>query len=142
MYYISGSSQLHLALLHSCELVVYLLSTEQNDEGLSYMLNLVYKHSLPRTACNMTWGPFGATNGTLTIIESSPSPSKKFHVLNVLMYCVQIYTRILCMCILTRVLSSGGGSFPPPKGKRERRKEGKERERDREVVGKGSVYIF
>ena len=76
-YYISGSSQLHLALLHSCELVVYLLSTEQNDEGLSYMLNLVYKHSLPRTACNMTWGPFGATNGMLTIIESPPSLSQQ-----------------------------------------------------------------
>ena len=77
MYYISGSSQLHLALLHSCELVVYLLSTEQNDEGLSYILNLVYKHSLPRMACNMTWGPFGATNGMLTIIESPPSLSQQ-----------------------------------------------------------------
>jgi hypothetical protein len=61
----SGSNQLHLALLHSCELVVYLLSTEQNNEGPVYMLNLVYKHSLPRTACNMTWGPFGGNKGTV-----------------------------------------------------------------------------
>ena len=58
-----GSSQLHLALLHPREVAVYLLSTEINDQGLTYMLNLVYKHSLPRTACNMTWGPFGGHNG-------------------------------------------------------------------------------
>ena len=63
-YTFRGSSQLHLALLHSRELAVYLLFTEQNHQGLTYMLNLVYKHNLSRTAYNMTWGAFGNNEGT------------------------------------------------------------------------------
>ena len=92
----SGSSQLHLALLHSRELAVYLLSTEKNDQGLVYMLNLIYKHNLPRTAYNMTWGPFEGTKGTHTHTHVL-SFQEMYTWIAGFMYCVE-YFGWVCTC--------------------------------------------
>ena len=63
--FFSGSSQLHLAVLHPRQLSVCTLTSEETDEqGLTYLLTIVYSHTLFRTACNMTWGKFGGVKGT------------------------------------------------------------------------------
>lgn len=33
------------------------------EHGDQYQLRLVYEHNLQRTACNMTYGPFGGVTG-------------------------------------------------------------------------------
>lgn len=59
--FVSCSELLHLALLHPSKLSVYAVSgTAGNVEhGNQYQLRLIYEHNLQRTACNMTYGPFG-----------------------------------------------------------------------------------
>ncbi|KAM7442291.1 Protein PTHB1 [Porites harrisoni] len=59
--FVSGIDQLHLAVLHPKKLAVYSVSVISGavEHGNHYTLNLVYEHILERTACNMTYGPFG-----------------------------------------------------------------------------------
>ncbi|KAM3873067.1 protein PTHB1 [Diretmus argenteus] len=63
--FVSCSELLHLAVLHPRKLSVYSVSgTAGNVEhGAQYQLKLVYEHNLQRTACNMTYGPFGGVTG-------------------------------------------------------------------------------
>ncbi|KAM8826264.1 protein PTHB1 isoform 1-T2 [Synchiropus picturatus] len=63
--FVSCSDLLHLAVLHPRKLSVYSVSgTSGNvDHGDQYQLKLVYEHNLQRTACNMTFGPFGGVTG-------------------------------------------------------------------------------
>ncbi|KAM4874745.1 protein PTHB1 isoform 3-T6 [Thomomys bottae] len=59
--FVSGTEMLHLAVLHSRKLCVYAVSgTLGNVEhGNQYQITLMYEHHLQRTACSMTYGPFG-----------------------------------------------------------------------------------
>ncbi|XP_036395450.1 protein PTHB1 [Megalops cyprinoides] len=63
--FVSCSDLLHLAVLHPRKLSVYSVTgTAGNVEhGVQYQLRLVYEHNLQRTACNMTYGPFGGVTG-------------------------------------------------------------------------------
>ncbi|EHA97504.1 Protein PTHB1 [Heterocephalus glaber] len=63
--FVSGTEMLHLAVLHSRKLCVYFVSgTLGNVEhGNQYQIKLMYEHHLQRTACNMTYGPFGGVKG-------------------------------------------------------------------------------
>ncbi|KAG9334657.1 hypothetical protein JZ751_007374 [Albula glossodonta] len=63
--FVSCSDLLHLAVLHPRKLSVYAITgTAGNVEhGVQYQLRLVYEHNLQRTACNMTYGPFGGVTG-------------------------------------------------------------------------------
>ncbi|XP_006887666.1 PREDICTED: protein PTHB1 isoform X4 [Elephantulus edwardii] len=63
--FVSGTEMLHLAILHSRKLCVYSVSgTLGNVEhGNQYQIKLMYEHNLQRTACNMTYGPFGGVKG-------------------------------------------------------------------------------
>ncbi|NP_001347187.1 protein PTHB1 isoform X2 [Mus musculus] len=63
--FVSGTEMLHLAVLHSRKLCVYSVSgTLGNVEhGNQYQIKLMYEHHLQRTACNMTYGPFGGVKG-------------------------------------------------------------------------------
>ncbi|XP_072524560.1 protein PTHB1 isoform X2 [Salminus brasiliensis] len=63
--FVSCSELLHLAVLHPRKLSVYAVSgTAGNIEhGDQYQLRLIYEHNLQRTACNMTYGPFGGVTG-------------------------------------------------------------------------------
>lgn len=63
--FVSGTELLHLAVLHFKKLCVYAVSgTLGNAEhGNQYQLKLMYEHNLQRTACNMTYGPFGGIKG-------------------------------------------------------------------------------
>ncbi|XP_053117592.1 protein PTHB1 isoform X5 [Hemicordylus capensis] len=63
--FVSGTELLHLAVLHCKKLCVYAVSgTLGNIEhGNQYQLKLMYEHNLQRTACNMTYGPFGGIKG-------------------------------------------------------------------------------
>nr|XP_045363832.1 protein PTHB1 isoform X3 [Camelus bactrianus] len=63
--FVSGTEMLHLAVLHSRKLCIYSVSgTLGNVEhGNQYQIKLMYEHNLQRTACNMTYGPFGGVKG-------------------------------------------------------------------------------
>ncbi|KAM8967038.1 protein PTHB1 [Pelodytes ibericus] len=63
--FVSGTEVLHLAILHPRKLCVYSISgTLGNVEhGNQYQSKLMYEHNLIRTACNMTYGPFGGVKG-------------------------------------------------------------------------------
>uniref|UniRef100_A0A674KIT4 Bardet-Biedl syndrome 9 n=1 Tax=Terrapene triunguis TaxID=2587831 RepID=A0A674KIT4_9SAUR len=63
--FVSGTELLHLAVLHCRKLCVYAVSgTVGNVEhGNQYHVKLMYEHNLQRTACNMTYGPFGGVKG-------------------------------------------------------------------------------
>ncbi|XP_066512648.1 protein PTHB1-like [Hoplias malabaricus] len=63
--FVSCSELLHLAVLHPRKLSVYAVSgtTGNVEHGDQYQLRLVYEHNLQRTACNMTYGPFGGVTG-------------------------------------------------------------------------------
>ncbi|NWX20100.1 PTHB1 protein, partial [Aegotheles bennettii] len=63
--FVSGTEGLHLAVLHCRKLSVYAVSgTLGNVEhGNQYQIKLMYEHNLQRTACNMTYGPFGGVKG-------------------------------------------------------------------------------
>ncbi|NXX93256.1 PTHB1 protein, partial [Centropus bengalensis] len=63
--FVSGTEGLHLAVLHCRKLSVYSVSgTRGNVEhGNQYQIKLMYEHNLQRTACNMTYGPFGGVKG-------------------------------------------------------------------------------
>ncbi|NXE50515.1 PTHB1 protein, partial [Casuarius casuarius] len=63
--FVSGTEVLHLAVLHCRKLCVYAVSgTLGNVEhGNQYQIKLMYEHNLQRTACNMTYGPFGGVKG-------------------------------------------------------------------------------
>ncbi|TSN21177.1 Protein PTHB1 [Bagarius yarrelli] len=63
--FVSCSELLHLAVLHPRKLSIYVMTgTAGNVEhGDQYQLRLVYEHNLQRTACNMTYGPFGGVTG-------------------------------------------------------------------------------
>uniref|UniRef100_A0A8C0C0I6 Bardet-Biedl syndrome 9 n=1 Tax=Buteo japonicus TaxID=224669 RepID=A0A8C0C0I6_9AVES len=63
--FVSGTEGLHLAVLHCRKLCVYAVSgTLGNVEhGNQYQIKLMYEHNLQRTACNMTYGPFGGVKG-------------------------------------------------------------------------------
>uniref|UniRef100_A0A674J0L6 Bardet-Biedl syndrome 9 n=1 Tax=Terrapene triunguis TaxID=2587831 RepID=A0A674J0L6_9SAUR len=63
--FVSGTELLHLAVLHCRKLCVYAVSgTLGNVEhGNQYHVKLMYEHNLQRTACNMTYGPFGGVKG-------------------------------------------------------------------------------
>ncbi|RLW11425.1 hypothetical protein DV515_00001768 [Chloebia gouldiae] len=59
--FVSGTEGLHLAVLHCRKLCVYAVSGTQGnvEHGNQYQIKLMYEHNLQRTACNMTYGPFG-----------------------------------------------------------------------------------
>uniref|UniRef100_A0A4W4FMA1 Bardet-Biedl syndrome 9 n=1 Tax=Electrophorus electricus TaxID=8005 RepID=A0A4W4FMA1_ELEEL len=63
--FVSCSELLHLAVLHPRKLSVYAMSGVAGnvEHGDQYQLRLVYEHNLQRTACNMTFGPFGGVTG-------------------------------------------------------------------------------
>ncbi|XP_031432807.1 protein PTHB1 [Clupea harengus] len=63
--FVSCSELLHLAVLHPRKLSVYAVSGMAGnvEHGDQYQLRLVYEHNLQRTACNMTYGPFGGVTG-------------------------------------------------------------------------------
>ncbi|XP_025956556.2 protein PTHB1 isoform X2 [Dromaius novaehollandiae] len=63
--FVSGTEVLHLAVLHCRKLCVYAVSgTLGNVEhGNQYQIKRMYEHNLQRTACNMTYGPFGGVKG-------------------------------------------------------------------------------
>ncbi|KAJ8377428.1 hypothetical protein AAFF_G00260330 [Aldrovandia affinis] len=69
--FVSCSDLLHLAVLHPRKLSVYAITgTAGNVEhGVQYQLRLVYQHNLQRTACNMTYGPFGGVTGHHSIFD-------------------------------------------------------------------------
>lgn len=56
--------QMHVLFQMWCFLVWFFSGTAGNVEhGDQYQLRLVYEHNLQRTACNMTYGPFGGVTG-------------------------------------------------------------------------------
>ncbi|KAK2521345.1 Bbs9 [Columba livia] len=59
--FVSGTEGLHLAVLHCRKLCVYTVSGTLGtvEHGNQYQIKLMYEHHLQRTACNMTYGPFG-----------------------------------------------------------------------------------
>nr|XP_034985952.1 protein PTHB1 isoform X1 [Zootoca vivipara] len=63
--FVSGIELLHLAVLHPKKLCVYAVSGSLGniDHGNQYQLKRMYEHNLQRTACNMTYGPFGGIKG-------------------------------------------------------------------------------
>ncbi|NWJ06673.1 PTHB1 protein, partial [Crypturellus undulatus] len=63
--FVSGTEVLHLAVLHCRKLCVYAVSGMLGnvDHGNQYQIKLMYEHNLQRTACNMTYGPFGGVKG-------------------------------------------------------------------------------
>ncbi|XP_030639011.1 protein PTHB1 [Chanos chanos] len=63
--FVSCSELLHLAVLHPRKLSVYSVSGMAGnvEHGDQYQMRLVYEHNLQRTACNMTYGPFGGVTG-------------------------------------------------------------------------------
>ncbi|XP_078198298.1 protein PTHB1 isoform X10 [Callithrix jacchus] len=63
--FVSGTEMLHLAVLHSRKLCVYSVSgiLGNVEHGNQYQMKLIYEHNLQRTACNMTYGPFGGVKG-------------------------------------------------------------------------------
>lgn len=63
--FVSGTEGLHLAVLHCRRLCVYAVSETLGnvDHGNQYQIKLMYEHHLQRTACNMTYGPFGGVKG-------------------------------------------------------------------------------
>uniref|UniRef100_A0A8C5M9H8 Bardet-Biedl syndrome 9 n=1 Tax=Leptobrachium leishanense TaxID=445787 RepID=A0A8C5M9H8_9ANUR len=63
--FVSGTELLHLAILHPRKLCVYSISgTLGNVEhGNQYQIKLMYEHNLQKSACNMTYGPFGGVKG-------------------------------------------------------------------------------
>ncbi|XP_075068684.1 protein PTHB1 isoform X2 [Mixophyes fleayi] len=63
--FVSGTEQLHLAILHPRKLCVYSVSGTLGtvEHGNQYQIKLMYEHNLQRTACNMTHGPFGGVKG-------------------------------------------------------------------------------
>lgn len=40
------------------------------EHGNQYQIKLMYEHHLQRTACNMTYGPFGGVKGRLVVAYS------------------------------------------------------------------------
>lgn len=40
------------------------------EHGNQYQIKLMYEHNLQRTACNMTYGPFGGVKGKLLVAYS------------------------------------------------------------------------
>lgn len=77
IYLHRGSNQIHLAVLHPKDVTVYTLTSQSSDElsgpdqslpdqssADQYQLVSVYKNVFTRTACNMTFGPFGGARGT------------------------------------------------------------------------------
>ncbi|XP_064911229.1 protein PTHB1 isoform X6 [Columba livia] len=63
--FVSGTEGLHLAVLHCRKLCVYTVSGTLGtvEHGNQYQIKLMYEHHLQRTACNMTYGPFGGVKG-------------------------------------------------------------------------------
>ncbi|XP_062425527.1 protein PTHB1 isoform X2 [Rhea pennata] len=63
--FVSGTEVLHLAVLHCRKLCVYAVSETLGnvEHGNQYQIKLMYEHNLQRTACNMTYGPFGGVRG-------------------------------------------------------------------------------
>ncbi|NWQ97402.1 PTHB1 protein, partial [Burhinus bistriatus] len=63
--FVSGTEGLHLAVLHCRKLCVYAVSATLGnvEHGNQYQIKLMYEHNLQRTACNMTYGPFGGVKG-------------------------------------------------------------------------------
>uniref|UniRef100_A0A8C3KZ86 Bardet-Biedl syndrome 9 n=1 Tax=Chrysolophus pictus TaxID=9089 RepID=A0A8C3KZ86_CHRPC len=63
--FVSGTEGLHLAVLHCRRLCVYAVSETLGnvEHGNQYQIKLMYEHHLQRTACNMTYGPFGGVKG-------------------------------------------------------------------------------
>nr|XP_023662362.1 protein PTHB1-like isoform X2 [Paramormyrops kingsleyae] len=59
------SDLLHLAVLHPKKLSVFAVTATAGnvDHGIQYQIKLMYEHNLQRTACNMTYGPFGGVTG-------------------------------------------------------------------------------
>ncbi|KAH9495744.1 Protein PTHB1 [Bulinus truncatus] len=61
----SASESQKLAVLHPRKLSVYNVTAQSGtvDHGSQYQLNLLYEHTLQRTAFNFCYGPFGGVKG-------------------------------------------------------------------------------
>lgn len=55
--------QMYLLFQMWCLLWVFSGTAGNVEHGDQYQLRLVYEHNLQRTACNMTYGPFGGVTG-------------------------------------------------------------------------------
>uniref|UniRef100_K7GB43 Bardet-Biedl syndrome 9 n=1 Tax=Pelodiscus sinensis TaxID=13735 RepID=K7GB43_PELSI len=77
--FVSGTELLHLAVLHCRKLCVYAVSgTLGNVEhGNQYQIRLMYEHNLQRTACNMTYGPFGGVKVGLSWTTETTMSNKE-----------------------------------------------------------------
>uniref|UniRef100_A0ACB8FU91 Protein PTHB1 n=1 Tax=Sphaerodactylus townsendi TaxID=933632 RepID=A0ACB8FU91_9SAUR len=78
--FVSGTELLHLAVLHCKKLCVYAVSgiLGNTEHGNQYQLKLMYEHNLQRTACNMTYGPFGGIKEKLPKSACSPPGYAKY----------------------------------------------------------------
>lgn len=55
-------------LINIYPLFFFFVGTQGNVEhGNQYQIKLMYEHNLQRTACNMTYGPFGGVKGKLIV---------------------------------------------------------------------------
>ncbi|KAK3082884.1 hypothetical protein FSP39_007920 [Pinctada imbricata] len=63
--FVSGSDNLHLAVLHPRNLAVYSVSVTSGavEHGRHFQLKKAYEHKLQRTAFNFCYGPFGGVSG-------------------------------------------------------------------------------
>ncbi|XP_012265701.2 protein PTHB1 isoform X2 [Athalia rosae] len=64
--FVSGSQNLHLAILSPSKLIVYKTSIEhipETDDEDTCALNVVYEHDLKRLGATLTVGPFGGVHG-------------------------------------------------------------------------------
>ncbi|XP_074642219.1 protein PTHB1-like [Tubulanus polymorphus] len=63
--FVSGTENIHLAILHPRKLCVYGISGIGGavEHGHQYQLNLIYEHNLQRTAYNFCYGSFGGVKG-------------------------------------------------------------------------------
>lgn len=64
-YFVSGSDELHLGVLHPRKFAVYGVSAISGavEHGKHFTLKLVYQHILERTSYSFTYGPFGGVKG-------------------------------------------------------------------------------
>ncbi|XP_048451561.1 protein PTHB1 [Rhincodon typus] len=71
--FVSGTEQLHLAVLHPRKLSVYAFSGTMGtvEHGNQYQLKLMYEHNFQRTACNLTFGGFGGVKVYLVVLEGT-----------------------------------------------------------------------
>lgn len=63
--FVSGTENLHLAVLHPRKIAVYKVGVTSGavEHGRHFQLNMSFEHNLKRTAFNFCFGPFGGVKG-------------------------------------------------------------------------------